>query len=609
MSSAHLSGGKINIARVQEYARKHLFALLDKIDGTKEIFADAVVGPVLGLVSNKAMFREHNVKNVVQLQGGNVMTSGAKNVVFIISTKLCYIDWVAEYVHNEVKRGNGQEFHIFFVPKITFLCKKRLEDRGVLGTFGNNIEELPLYLFPIDNDLMSMEISSTFKEFHLGNDPTTLHQTAEGLLMLQSLFGAIPRITGIGPAAQRVADFVKRLAVEQSCCQNPASSSIVPSQIDQLILLDRSVDLLTPLATQLTYEGLIDEIFGIHNTTVKLPAEHFSSSNETSTNFSPEVKAIILNSGEELFAEIRDKNFSAVGPALSKKAKLISSQFQERHGDKTVQEMKQFVSRLPYMMANKQSLAYHTTIAELVMKETDSSHFLKALETEQELMNGIDTDKVHPYIEDCIDRKQPLTKVLRLVCMQALTNSGLRPKVLEYYKREILQTYGFQHVLTLSNLEQSGLLRVQQNQRQYTVLRKALRLTVEDNSEVSPTDISYVHSVYAPLSIRLVQHLVRPNGPRALQDVIGLLPSPAFDEIQPSLSGSPISSQASGDSPRVVLVFFLGGCTFAEISALRFLSQQEDTDTNVEFVIGTTKLINGKTFIESMSEPLTSEHI
>lgn len=152
--------------------------------------------------------------------------------------------------------------------------------------------------------------------------------------------------------------------------------------------------------------------------------------------------------------------------------------------------------------------------------------------------------------------------------MQALTNSGLRPKVLEYYKREIIQTYGFQHALTLSNLERAGLLRVQvslilsvkfcigsvnilyidhsdlifkyvlqQNQRQYTVLRKALRLTVEDNSEVSPTDISYVHSVYAPLSIRLVQHLVRPNGPRTLQDVIGLLPGPAFDDSQPLLSG------------------------------------------------------------------------
>jgi hypothetical protein len=36
-------------------------------------------------------------------------------------------------------------------------------------------------------------------------------------------------------------------------------------QIDSLILLDREVDKVTPLCTQLTYEGLIDEIFGINN--------------------------------------------------------------------------------------------------------------------------------------------------------------------------------------------------------------------------------------------------------------------------------------------------------------------------------------------------------
>ena len=35
--------------------------------------------------------------------------------------------------------------------------------------------------------------------------------------------------------------------------------------IDQILLLDRNIDLLSPLATQLTYEGLIDELFGISN--------------------------------------------------------------------------------------------------------------------------------------------------------------------------------------------------------------------------------------------------------------------------------------------------------------------------------------------------------
>lgn len=43
------------------------------------------------------------------------------------------------------------------------------------------------------------------------------------------------------------------------------SENQVSPQIDSLLLIDREVDLLTPLFTQLTYEGLIDELYGIQN--------------------------------------------------------------------------------------------------------------------------------------------------------------------------------------------------------------------------------------------------------------------------------------------------------------------------------------------------------
>ena len=39
--------------------------------------------------------------------------------------------------------------------------------------------------------------------------------------------------------------------------------------IDTLLLLDREVDPVTPLMTQLTYEGLVDELLGISNGTVQ----------------------------------------------------------------------------------------------------------------------------------------------------------------------------------------------------------------------------------------------------------------------------------------------------------------------------------------------------
>ena len=44
--------------------------------------------------------------------------------------------------------------------------------------------------------------------------------------------------------------------------RDQGSSDTAP-QIDAIVLLDRAVDLLTPLCTQLTYEALIDEVYGI----------------------------------------------------------------------------------------------------------------------------------------------------------------------------------------------------------------------------------------------------------------------------------------------------------------------------------------------------------
>ncbi|XP_063227243.1 vacuolar protein sorting-associated protein 33A isoform X2 [Bacillus rossius redtenbacheri] len=547
--ASHLSGGKVNVALVQELAKKELLRLLTQCDGSKAIVWDkSLAGPVGLIAKYHGLLRENEVVKMFPLGADKLPRSNVKNLIFITRPQLELMDLVAKHVLAEVQSGGSKkELHLFFVPRRSKICEKWLMALGVFGSF-TFIEEFKCDLFPFDSDLMSMELENTFKECHLEKDPGSLHHVAQAVSTLQDLFGAAAQVCGLGAAARRVWDLACRVS------PRPAA----PPLLDRLLLLDRAVDLLTPLATQLTYEGLVDEVFGINNTTAQFPAARFKADDD-SGEMPLETKQIILNSADELFAELRDKNFNAVGPALSRKARLISSQFEERHGEKTVQEMKQFVARLPHMMAAKASLAVHTTIAELVKEFTDSDQFLESLQTEQEFMNAIDTDKIHPYIEDCIAQKIPLIKVLRLVCMQSVTNSGLKAKVLEHYKREIIQTYGFQHILTLSNLEVAGLLRLQ-GARQYTILRKTLRLTVEDGSEVQPTDISYVHSVYAPLSVRLAQHLARPGGWRSLQDVLGLLGVPSFQETQRTALGrrDSVASQSSQtDVPKVVLVFFI----------------------------------------------------
>ena len=105
---------------------------------------------------------------------------------------------------------------------------------------------------------------------------------------------------------------------------------------------------------------------------------------------------------------------------------------------------------------------------------------------------------------------------------------------------------------------------------------------------------------------RLVQHLLSPGGWRGIRDVLDLLSGPTVDEIQKTSKKKASSSAnpAQSDDSKVTLVLFLGGCTFAEISALRFLAQQEDSPT--DYLIATTSIINGNNFIDTLTVNLSN---
>lgn len=130
---------------------------------------------------------------------------------------------------------------------------------------------------------------------------------------------------------------------------NLSSQRELTPQIDAVVFLDRSIDLLTPLSTQLTYEGLIDELYGIkHGMTdllpcirkacnvgsllgcAKFPRQMFSEDLQAVPKGAPPPKGpmtILLNSEETMFAELRDLNFSSIGLYLSKEAKKITEAF------------------------------------------------------------------------------------------------------------------------------------------------------------------------------------------------------------------------------------------------------------------------------------------
>ena len=52
--------------------------------------------------------------------------------------------------------GERPDIHLLFVPSKSLLCEKRLVDKGVFGSF-TFIDELPLFWFPLESDVLSME--------------------------------------------------------------------------------------------------------------------------------------------------------------------------------------------------------------------------------------------------------------------------------------------------------------------------------------------------------------------------------------------------------------------------------------------------------------------
>jgi len=118
-------------------------------------------------------------------------------------------------------------------------------------------------LIPFDDNLLSLELSSSFKECFLDGDRTSLFYVARSLMKFQSLYGYFPSIVGKGIAAKLVVDMLIRMKKERG-----EENLTNRPEISKLILIDRSVDMITPMCTQLTYEGLIDETYGISNTYV-----------------------------------------------------------------------------------------------------------------------------------------------------------------------------------------------------------------------------------------------------------------------------------------------------------------------------------------------------
>lgn len=518
-----------------------------------------------------------------------------------------------------------------------------------------NVYDFPLYFIPLEHDLLSLELGSSFKDLILRKNPTSLFLVAKATMLLQKQYGIFPRILGKGDRAKYFTDLLLRMRSEDEIDAQAdpnnfylTSFGLTPSAIlDNLIVIDREVDFATLLANQLTYEGLLEEVFGVSNNQTEVDSSVLGNTAppQTASSTTPTAatkRRVQLDSTDKLFPTIRDANFTAIGQLLNKTARRLQTDQQNiKQADQTISDLKSFVAKLPSYQAEQAALKTHTALAEEIMKFTRAESFGRLLEVQQNLFAGADPSTYHDNIEEMICRDVPLNTVLRLLCLESCFSNGIRQRELDHFKRQIVNAYGFQHILTLANLEKMGLLVARDSQRRYLnpvagtsaststewpAVRRALTLWTDEVAEADPTDIAYVFSGFAPLTVRLVQAVLDKaslqklassksgnatssaaggTGWKGFEDVLARVRGATVDVVQkgndPDASAARKTLHSSREGPKVNVVLFLGGVTYAEIAALRFINERL-LDSGRKLVIATTGILSGGKAVASAVE-------
>ncbi|QLQ80826.1 hypothetical protein HG537_0E01810 [Torulaspora globosa] len=401
-----------------------------------------------------------------------------------------------------------------------------------------------------------------------------------------------------------------------------------------LIVFERDMDPLTPLLTQLTYSGLLDEIYGL--------------STDGKVNGLEDVA--LKYRTDEIWDNLKFMNFGALGPQLNQMAKDLQDKYDARHKAESVGEIKQFVESLSSLQAKQKLLKVHTTLSSNVLQEVENNasiQFNRILELEQNLLLGnLDhRSSCDSLLELIYEGEVSLKRILRLICLSSLCKYGLRDKDYELIKRELIDSYGIETCFQLERLTLSGLFSSKsllathnsawnKEYRYISTWLDTLPPIEDEATEVpnlksshdaaNPRDATFAYCGVIPLAVRFVQLLydrsvISKNYASQQPYIISRRPSlaktgPLFEQIYGNANLVHEESwlldlkknkkrvtigQKDNKTSDITIIAFLGGVTLGEIATLKFLQNKlQAMNINKRFIFVCDGIINGTHYIQ-----------
>lgn len=358
---------------------------------------------------------------------------------------------------------------------------------------------------PLSNTLLSLEYPSSLEDMSLDVCAGSIVVSKDVILKLELLYGNIPQIQGYNTTNS--AKLLRELQYQRSESYYGRVKNVGP--FSRLTVFDRTLDLLTLCIMPATFEGLVEEFIGSKNGVILFDG------NKISIN-------------DDLYAKIKDCHMSRIKHIIDEELSSVTEKEADARNKLNILKQRNrydtdLVRCITELNNHKKILSKYMDIAKFLINEYNSADFQDYLQCEHNTLQKIEPEATRTFLDNQIAASKNIYRVLRLLCLYSQVYGV---SLYNNYFIKIVTTYGVNYAKTMIRLKDMGFFDNEiEKGREY----------IDYEANFSSVGESTAYGGYIPMSVSMICDLTR--------------------EL-PETKG-------------VDMVYFMGGCTSSELTALK----------------------------------------
>lgn len=232
-------------------------------------------------------------------------------------------------------------------------------------------------------------------------------------------------------------------------------------------MIDRQCDLISPFCMQATYEGLLDDTFGIECTHCTIPTLISHPNSESRDGMKEDITEKLSNAQDNLFREVRDCSLNMLGIKTKELLQKLQN-VKDTQGEATsIEEMAAYLAKIKKLDVAKTKglLDKHTNIATHINRLNRANEASQCQDIEGEIIS-LDYPvkdilaklEVKMVKDSCPlssrrekssgdseseELKSNKLTILRLICLLSITQSGLKKEDFDWVRKAFITCYGW----------------------------------------------------------------------------------------------------------------------------------------------------------------------